>query len=81
MTSKEVQDPQICRICQGCMFVMYKEWQKGQVWQFSSCCTADSQADVGKNQLHNNQEERVMIRFKQAVIHEAQFIVICSPLL
>ena len=33
---------------------MIKERQKEQFWQFSGCCTADSQTDEDQNQLYNN---------------------------
>ena len=33
-----------------------KEWQRGKVRQFHGCCTADSQTDVGKNEIDNNQK-------------------------
>ena len=34
--------------------VMAKQWKKEQVLPFFGCCTADSQTDPGRHQLHNN---------------------------
>ena len=43
------------KIMFGLMYArIIKQWKIEQVWPYFSCCTADSQIDAGKHQLHNN---------------------------